>query len=47
MARGDMADAGTGQAAIQLHGVHAGDAEHLVHAIAFEEVDQYFAAGRH
>ena len=47
VARGDMPNTGARQAPVQLHGVHAGNAEHVVHAVAFQEVHQYFAAGRH
>jgi hypothetical protein len=47
VARGDVADVRTRQAAIQLHGVDARNTKHLVHAVAFQELDQYFAAGRH
>lgn len=42
-----MPDAGARQAPVQLHGVHAGDAEYVVHTVAFQKVHQYFAAGRH
>ncbi|MNN13091.1 hypothetical protein D3C81_1261100 [compost metagenome] len=47
MARGDMTNGGRCQAAIELNGMHAWNAEDMVHTIAFKEFDQYFAAGCH
>lgn len=47
VARGDVANGRTRQAAIELHGMYTGNAEDMVHAIAFKEFDQYFAARCH
>ncbi len=47
VARRHVADAGLGQAAIELDRVHAGNAEHQLDAISLEELHQQFAAGRH
>ncbi len=46
VARGDVADRLTFQAAIQLDGVHAGNAEYGVDGVAFaQQADQQFSAG--
>jgi hypothetical protein len=47
VARGDVADAGVGQAAVELDRVHAGDAEDGVDAVALQDLDQHLAAGPH
>ncbi len=47
VARGDVADAAVGQAAVQLDGVYAGDAEDGIDAPGFELLDEEFAAGGH
>ena len=45
VARGDVADAGVRQAAIELDRVHAGDAEDGVDAVGLQDLDQHLAAG--
>ncbi len=47
VARGDVADPGVGQAAIQFDSMHAGNAEDGVDAIVFEDLDQNLATGFH
>jgi hypothetical protein len=47
VARGDMADAAARQAAVQLDGVHAGNAEHGVDAPGLQLFDEKFTAGGH
>lgn len=42
-----MADTAAGQAAIELYGMHAGDAEDGLDAPGFELLDEEFAAGGH
>ncbi|VWD42684.1 hypothetical protein BCO71033_04712 [Burkholderia contaminans] len=45
VARRHVADRRCGETAIELDGMHAGNAEHAFDAVAFEEVDERFAAG--
>ena len=47
VARRDVPDAGRRQAAIELDGMHAGNAEDQLDAIGFEQLHQELAAGRH
>ncbi len=45
VARRDVADLRGGEAAIELHRMNAGNAEHDLHTIGFEQIDQNFADG--
>ncbi|MNM89627.1 hypothetical protein D3C81_1018600 [compost metagenome] len=44
---GDMPDRGTRQPAVELDGMHAGNPEDMIDAVAFKEFDQYFTASCH
>ena len=47
VARGDVTDPGSGEPTIQLDGVHAGDAEDMVDAVRFQQLDEGDATGGH